>query len=296
MSKVNQLIVISGPTASGKTSLAIETAQKVNTEIISADSRQFYRELTIGTAKPSVEELRAVPHHFINSKSISEHYSAGDFEHDALSKIHELFVDHSQVVLVGGSGLYIQAVTQGFDQLPEVDFSIREELNHKYNELGIDYLVNELQSIDPSYAEQVDTSNPQRLIRALEVIKSSGRPFSELRKQNQENRPFDIHFYGINWERETLYERINQRVDIMMEQGLFEEVKSLYPLRELNALQTVGYQELFRAIEGELSVDEAVELIKRNTRRYAKRQLTWFKRIEDMRWLSPGEQIHVSEW
>ncbi len=290
---MKELIVIGGPTASGKTSLAIETALELKTEIISADSRQFYKEMSIGTAKPTAEELSRVQHHFINSSSITEEYSAGQFEQEALAQLHKLFETNDHVVCVGGSGLYIKALTEGFDALPKQSKAIREQLNEQVNTAGLAALQEELKQKDPEYAQSVDLANPQRVIRALEIIRGTGKKYSDLRKNQKKKRAFTTTYYAIDWPRELLYERINQRVDNMMEEGLLEEVKSLYNVRHNNALNTVGYKELFDYLAGHHSLDDAIALIKRNTRRYAKRQLTWFRRIPEINYLPPGGSLTV---
>ncbi len=279
------LIVIAGPTAVGKTAIAIKLAQQLNTEIISADSRQFYREMAIGTAKPTDEELAAATHHFVNSHSITESFNVGDFEKQSLQLLDELFKTHDKVIMAGGSGLFIQAVTQGFDELPVADTAIRERLNNDLSEKGIGFLQDQLKTVDPDYYSQVDLNNPQRLIRALEVFEATGKPFSSYRQAVVNKRPFDCIKIGLDLPREVLYQRINQRVDIMIEQGLIEEVRSLLPYRHLNALNTVGYSELFDYFDGKTDLNTAVELIKQNTRRFAKRQLTWFRKDKEIKWL-----------
>ncbi|MBV8389714.1 MAG: tRNA (adenosine(37)-N6)-dimethylallyltransferase MiaA [Mucilaginibacter sp.] len=290
-----KLIVIAGPTAVGKTATAIKLAQQLKTEIISADSRQFYREMSIGTAKPDAEELSQAKHHFINSHSIAENFTVGDFEKQALQLLDELFKTHDQVIMVGGSGLFIQAITQGFDDLPTADPAIREQLNQKFAELGIGYLQDKLKAVDPDYYEQVDLNNPQRLIRALEVFEATGKPFSSYRKATINRRSFESIKIGLNLAREILYDRINQRVDMMVEQGLVEEVRSLLAYRHLNALNTVGYSELFDYFDGKTDLDTAISLIKQNTRRFAKRQLTWFRKDNKIKWIMADDPnlIHV---
>lgn len=286
-----ELIVICGPTASGKTRLAIDTAKKLNTVILSADSRQFYQEMSIGTAKPTAEELAEVKHYFINTLSIEQDYSAGDFESDALQLLNELYQTYDKVVVAGGSGLYIRALCDGFDNLPKAENELRDQLKQELEKHGVDFLAARLQELDPEYAAQVDLANPQRVIRALEVIETSGQKFSALRKKQTDKRPFTIKKYGIDWPREKLYERINLRVDIMLQEGLENEVRGLYDKKHLNALQTVGYSELFDYFDEKIDREEAIRLIKRNTRRYAKRQMTWFRREEGIIWLEPGENI-----
>jgi tRNA dimethylallyltransferase len=287
-----KLIVIAGPTAVGKTATAIKLAQQLNTEIISADSRQFYREMSIGTAKPDAEELAQAKHHFIDSYSVTENFTVGDFEKQALQLLEELFKTHNQVIMVGGSGLFIQAVTQGFDDLPTADPEVREQLNRKLAEKGIEHLQQKLKEADPDYYNQVDLNNPQRLIRALEVFEATGKPFSSYRKAATNTRPFESIKIVLNLPREELYDRVNRRVDIMVEQGLVEEVRSLLLYRHLNALNTVGYSELFDYFDGKTDLQTAINLIKQNTRRFAKRQLTWFRKDKDMQWLM-ADDLHL---
>ena len=284
-----KLIVIAGPTAVGKTAAAIKLAQQLKTEIISADSRQFYREMSIGTAKPNAEELSLAKHHFVDSHSITENFTVGDFEKQALKLLDELFKTHDQVIMVGGSGLFIQAITQGFDDLPTAETAIRERLNQELAEKGVQHLQAKLKEADPDYYNQVDLNNPQRLIRALEVFEATGKPFSSYRKATINKRLFETIKIGLNLPREILYERINQRVDIMVNQGLIEEARSLSPYRHLNALNTVGYSELFDYFDGKTDLDIAINLIKQNTRRFAKRQLTWFRKDKDMKWMSADD-------
>ena len=279
------LIIIAGPTAVGKTAVAIELARQLKTEIISADSRQFFREMTIGTAKPTVEELGQVGHHFINSHSISESFSVGDFEKQVLALLDDFFRQHDTAILAGGSGLYIKAICEGFDELPPASKQIRDDLNRAFKEQGITCLQEKLRSVDPVYYQQVDLNNPQRLIRALEVALSTGKPFSSYRTAAINKRPFRCLKIGLNLPREILYERINQRVDNMVKEGLIEEARSLLPYRHLNALNTVGYSELFNYFAGMTDLNKAIELIKQNTRRFAKRQLTWFRKDAGIKWI-----------
>lgn len=283
------LIVIAGPTAAGKTSLAIQVAKHFKTEIISADSRQFYREMSIGTAKPSKEELAAVRHHLIDSHSIHDSFSVGDFEKEVINLLEKLFKTHEKVVLVGGSGLFINAVCNGFDELPVATEETRSRLNELLDEKGIEHLQEKLKKVDPVYYAEVDIKNPQRLIRALEVFESTGKPFSSYRTNISKKRNFNIIKLALSPNREKLYEQINLRVDQMFENGLLEEVKGLSEYRHLNALNTVGYSEIFEYLDGKLSKEEAIDKIKQNTRRFAKRQLTWFKKSEDIQWFDPQE-------
>lgn len=292
--ELKTLIVIAGPTASGKTALASELADKLKTEILSADSRQFYKEMAIGTAKPSPEELKQAKHHFIDSHSITETFSVGDFERQGLAVIDNIFKTHDTAIMVGGSGLYIKAICEGFDELPTASPEIRTRLNHEFEERGITYLQEQLKLADPVYYGQVDLNNPQRLIRALEVSEHTGVPFSAYRKSTTNQRPFRSVKIGIDLPREVLYQRINQRVDEMIKQGLIEEVKALLPYRYLNALNTVGYSELFDYFDNKKDLETAIALIKQNTRRFAKRQMTWFRKDKGIRWLRPGEEDCVS--
>ncbi len=283
------LITIIGPTAIGKTALSIKLANAFDCEIISCDSRQFFKEMTIGTAVPDAEELAAAQHHFIHNKSIFDSYTVGDFEREALTKLDELFEKSDFAVMVGGSGLYVDAVLKGFDEFPEIDASVRDKITSEFEKHGISYLQSELERLDPTYFSQVDTSNPQRLMRALEVSIGTGKPYSSFRKQKTNNRNFTPIVIGLDAEREIIYDRINKRVDVMVKQGLVEEARSVYPYKNLNALQTVGYRELFDYFDGKISLEFAIEEIKKNTRRFAKRQLTWFRRNEDANWFTAGQ-------
>lgn len=288
------LIVVTGPTAIGKTDLAIKIALNYGTEIVSADSRQFYKEMSIGTAKPTKAETALVPHHFVDSISVHETYSAGKFETEALATINGILESHPVAVMVGGSGLFIKAVTEGFDVFPETDPTVRANLNKVYANEGIKPLQSQLQALDPTYAAQVDMENPQRIIRALEVSLTTGRPYSSFRDTGiSKSRPFQSIKIGLNIDRPQLYERINKRVDLMMEHGLLKEVEQLLPYRNLNALNTVGYAELFDYFDGKLSLDEAVESIKQNTRRFAKRQLTWFRKDPQIVWFDPQDYSSI---
>ena len=286
----NTLWVVLGPTAIGKTALGIQLAQKLNTEIISCDSRQFFQEMRIGTAVPSTEELDSIPHHFIQHISINHEYSVGSFEKESLKKLDELFQNKQHAILVGGSGLYIDAVCKGFDNFPTINPALRKELRKKYNEFGIIWLQEEVQKNDPEYYQIADIQNAHRLLRCLEVCLQSKKTFTFFRQQNTNMRPFNIKYIGLQMPREELYLRINQRVDNMMQEGLLEEVKALLPYQHLNALQTVGYRELFAHLNGEHTLERAVELIKQNTRRFAKRQLTWLKKYENTQWFDSAEE------
>lgn len=284
-----RLIVVVGPTAVGKTTMGIALAKHFKTEIISADSRQFYREMSIGTAKPDVNELTEVKHHFIDSHTIEEEYSAGDFERDALSLLDTLFEKHDVVVMVGGSGLFVRAVCEGLDNLPKAPAVVRERLNGIFERKGLESLQRKLKEVDPDYYRQADIHNPQRVIRALEVYEATGQPFSSYRVQEIAERPFEIVTIGLNMERQKLYDRINLRVDMMIEKGLVNEVRSLLSYRNKPALLTVGYAEIFDFIDGEISLEEAISRIKQNSRRYAKRQITWFKKYGDTVWFDPDD-------
>lgn len=276
--KKRRLLLVVGPTASGKTDYSIELAKKSGSPVISCDSRQIYKELKIGTAPPTEAQLLEVKHYFIHSHTIHSHYTAGKYELEALALLDELFKSHEDLVMVGGSGLYADAVCYGIDDFPQADMEIRNALTERLASEGIESLRSELRLLDRESYETIDISNPQRVIRALEVTISTGKRFSSFKSFRKKERSFIIERIQIDRPREELYERINRRVDLMMESGLLEEVKSLYPFRKLTALKTVGYRELFAYLDGEISLDEAVDLIKRNTRRYAKRQITWFKR------------------
>lgn len=290
------LIVIAGPTAIGKTALAITLAQHFSTEIISADSRQFFQEMSIGTAKPNRDELAAAKHHFIDSHSIHTFFSTGDFEKQALAVLEELFSNNNLVIMVGGSGLYLDAITKGLDELPDTDMAIRNELNLLFETEGLEPIQTKLAEVDPEYFAKADQSNPQRLIRGLEFFLSTGKKVSSFLTNSKKERPFDIIKIGLNTERSFLYERINHRVDLMLQEGLVEEVKSLDAYKNLNALKTVGYAELFDYLDGNLSYEEAVAKIKQNTRRFAKRQLTWFRRDQEIQWFEPGQDTAVIEY
>ena len=284
MSKKPLLICVVGATAIGKTSLSITLATAFNTEIISADSRQFYSSMNIGTAVPSAQELEAAPHHFIQHKSIFDSYNVGDFEREALLKLDTLFSKKSTAILVGGSGLYVDAVVNGLDHFPDIDKQIREALNTQLDNDGLAFLQQELMRVDPLYYKTMDTENPRRVIRALEIYRATGKPYSSFLKDRAANRNFKTLYIGLTAERPIVYQRINKRVDIMLENGLLEEVKQLRAHKDLNALQTVGYRELFQYFDGTLTLEKAVEEIKKNTRRFAKRQGTWFRKNQQIHW------------
>jgi len=280
LTKRPKLIVIAGPTAVGKTSYAISMAQKLNTVILSADSRQVYAGMPIATAQPDMEERQGVPHYLIGHIDPKESYSAGQFEKEAIDLLEKLFKKHDTIILTGGTGLYIDAVIEGLDDFPPVNPIIRQELNEKFEKSGLDALVKELEETDPAYAKTVDRQNHRRVIRALEFIRTSGQPFSSFRKNKPKDRFFDTHIILLERDRAELYDRINRRVLLMLEAGLVKEAQKWYPLRSYNSTQTVGYKELFQYFDGDITLDRAVELIQRNTRRYAKRQLTWFRKMK----------------
>ncbi len=294
--KQKYLISIVGPTAVGKTSLVIKLAQHFDTDIISSDSRQFYKEMAIGTAKPTQEELRTAKHHFIASHSIEDEFTAGQFEEQVITMLHKLHKNKDVVLMTGGSGLYVNAVLNGLEEMPEVKQTVRQELNEKLAQKGLPTLLKELEQVDLDYYNIVDKANPHRIIRGLEIFYSTGKQFSQLRTGSKKERPFEIIKIGLDRPREELYERINERVEIMMEQGLIEEVKRLMPYRSKQALQTVGYKELFEYLEGKLSLTDAVALIKQNTRRYAKRQLTWFRKDTEIKWFHPNQLAELIQF
>ncbi len=287
---MNYLITIIGPTAIGKTALSIALAQHFGCDIISCDSRQFFKEMKIGTAVPNDEELASATHHFIQNKSIFESYSVGDFEQEALSKLKELFQKNNIQIMVGGSGLYVDAVLKGFDDFPDIDNSIRDEINAKFDDLGIEYLQEQLQKLDSEYYNKLSVENPQtlqnpqRMKRFVEVCIGSGKPYSSFIGKRKNVRNFTPIVIGLEADRDVMYDRINQRVDIMLNEGLLAEAQSLYPNKHLNALQTVGYRELFDYFDRKTTLEFAIEQIKMNTRRFAKRQITWFKRTENVSW------------
>ena len=292
---IKRLVVIVGPTGCGKTDLSIRLAEHYRAPIISTDSRQFYRGLPIGTAQPTADQLARAEHHFIASHALTDEVNCGSYEVMALERLEELFKAHSTVIAVGGSGLYVRALCEGMDDLPEADDALRKELTRRIKSEGLESLCEELKRLDPAYYEQVDRQNPARVQRALEVCLQTGMPYSSLRTGERRERPFEIIKIGVNLPREELYARIDRRVELMMEEGLEAEARAALPYRELNALQTVGYKELFLYFDGEITKEEAVALIQRNSRRYAKRQLTWFRRDEEVAWFRPDEDATIIE-
>ena len=290
------LLVLAGPTAVGKTICGIDIARHFNTEIISADSRQIYQETTIGTAVPSPEELAQAMHHFIQIVTVKEPYNASMFEFQVLEKLEELYEKHDLILMVGGSGLYIDAVCHGIDDLPAVDPSLRKRLLIRFEDEGLESLTRELKELDPHSYKQVDLKNHMRVLKALEVSIQTGKPYSSFLSAKKKERPFQILRIALDMKRELLYKRINKRVEIMMEAGLLEEVKQLEHLRDYTAMKTVGYRELFKHLDGELSLDEAVDLIQRNTRKFARKQLTWFRKENRYQWFSPDEGTEMLQW
>jgi len=284
-----KIIIIVGPTAIGKTALSIELANALNTEIISCDSRQFYKELKIGAAPPNAKELAAAKHHFIHHLSVTDDYNAGEFEINAIAKIKELHKTKDTIIIVGGSGLYVDSICKGFDKMPEIPDQIRIKLNLKLEKKGLVWLQEEVKKSDPKFYTTCDQQNPQRLLRALEVFTATGEPFSSYKSAKPKDRPFEIIKIGLTTEREILYKKINTRVDEMLENGLLEEVESLISFHQRNALKTVGYKEIFSFYNNECTLEKAVENIKQNTRRFAKRQLTWFRKDKNTTWFEPNQ-------
>ena len=291
-----KIICVVGPTAIGKTQLSICLAKSLKTEIISCDSRQFYRELQIGAAPPSKAELSTIKHHFIHHLSITQNYSAGEFETDAINLLKQLHRTNDTIIVVGGSGLYLDAICKGFDKMPKIPQKIRTELNQKYQNQGLSWLQKEIKKIDPNLYKKDNYQNPQRLLRALELFKVTGKNMSSFRSNQKKTRPFKIIKIGLNMQRDILYKKINDRVDIMIKRGLVDEVMSLINYQEKNALQTVGYREIFELLNNKCTLTEAVEKIKRNTRRFAKRQLTWFKKDKEIKWFQPNETMKIQEF
>jgi tRNA dimethylallyltransferase len=289
MKNTKRILVIVGPTAIGKTMLSIELAKALNTEIISCDSRQFYKELLIGATPPNPKELSEVKHHFIQHLSVENDFNAGQFEIDAIAKIKELHKTKDTIIIVGGSGLYIDAICKGFDKIPKINTELRIQLNQEFTEKGLTWLQDTMKKVDPEFYASCDTQNPQRLLRALEVYKTTREKFSSYKTQGPKKRPFEIIKIGLNTDREILYKRINHRVDAMLENDLLEEVQALLPFQKKNALQTVGYKEIFSFYNNECTLEQALANIKQNTRRFAKRQLTWFKKDKNTKWFEPHQ-------
>ncbi|SOD78065.1 tRNA (adenosine(37)-N6)-dimethylallyltransferase MiaA [Spirosoma fluviale] len=287
------LLVIAGPTAVGKTSLCVRLAKRLHTDVVSADSRQLYRELSIGTAKPTLAEMEGVRHHFVNSHSILDPVNAGRYEQECLSVLNALFAKKDIIILSGGTGLYINAVCAGLDDMPPVDPVLRAQLLARFQQEGLPNLQAELRELDPVYSQSADLQNPIRVTRALEVCLSTGQPYSSFRRRQTTERPFRSVLIALERPREELYLRIDTRMDAMLEAGLIDEVRSLIPYRHLSALQTVGYQEVFPYLDGEYDYEEMVRLLKRNSRRYAKRQLTWFRNQANYRWFAPDEDEKI---
>jgi len=294
MAEQKTLVVVLGPTASGKTDVAIRLAKHFDTGIISADSRQFYYEIPIGTAAPTAKQLSMVPHHFVGNLSLNEDYNVSRFEQEVLALLKEKFRQHDVMIMAGGSGLYIDAICKGFDQLPDPDPVLRKALQEKWQQEGIGVLQQQLQQLDPVYYEQVDRHNPKRLMRAIEVCLQTGKKYSDLRLNKPQKREFRILKIGLNLPREVLFDRINLRTDRMMRQGWLEEARKVLSFRHKNALNTVGYKELFAYLDGKMTWEETLEKIKTNTRRYAKRQLTWFKRDNEIHWFSPEDMDSIT--
>jgi tRNA dimethylallyltransferase len=287
------LIVLLGPTGIGKTDISIQLAKKYNAPIVSSDSRQFYRELKIGTAAPTEKETKEVEHFFIGSHSILDNYNAGQYEEDAINLLNELFKKHNVVLLVGGSMMYIDAVCNGLDEIPNVPTEIREFWQEEFKNKGLSHIQQELFRLDPKHYKEVDLKNPKRILHALEICLTTGNPYSDLRTGKKKKRNFEIIKIGLNKPRQELYEQINLRVDKMIEKGLMEEAKQYYPFKNLNTLNTVGYKELYAHFDGEITQQEAIDLIKKNTRNYAKRQLTWFNRDKEITWFHPKDEENI---
>lgn len=290
------LIVLIGPTGVGKTELSLKIAEHCHTEIISSDSRQLYADLKIGTAAPTPEQLKRVPHHFVGTLQLTDYYSAARYEEEVMEKLKELFQTHSSVVMTGGSMMYIDAVCKGIDDIPTIDSDTRELMLKRYEKEGLEALCAELKLLDPEYYAQVDVKNPKRVIHALEICYMTGKTYTSFRTRSQKKRPFNILKIGLRREREELYERINRRVDLMMEEGLLEEAKRVYPYRSLNSLNTVGYKELFKFLDGEWELPFAIEKVKQNSRIYSRKQMTWFKRDADITWFHPNQETEIMEY
>jgi len=293
---MDTLIIVLGPTGIGKSDISIQLANHYHSEIISADSRQFFRELSIGTAVPSSEDMELVPHHFIQTKSIHDYYNVSEYESEALQLISKLFAKVNPIVLTGGSMLYVDTICNGIDDIPTVDSEIRDDVIRWYEKNGLEALQQRLLKIDPEYYQIVDLNNPKRLLHAVEIHQMTGMPFTSFRKKTVKVRPFRIIKVGINQDRKILYDRINQRVLKMMDAGLLEEARSVYQYRKLNSLNTVGYKELFSYLDGECTLDEAIDLIQRNTRKYARKQLTWFRRDQQIKWFEPDQILEIIDY
>ena len=287
------LIVLVGPTGIGKTELCLSLAQHLNTEIISSDSRQIFKELKIGTAAPTKKQLELVNHHMVATHSVNDYYNAYEFEQDVLKLLEKLFDNHHQILMTGGSMMYVDAVCKGIDELPTIDPELRQEVMDLYKNEGLEAVRRQLKMLDPVFYDQVDLKNHKRVMHAVEVCLMTGQPYSALRTNSARKRPFNILKIGLDMDRDELYSRINQRVDIMVEDGLFEEARSFYHLKHINALNTVGYKEIFAHWDGEYDADKAIELIKRNSRRYAKRQLSWFRRDKEINWFHPAQKEEI---
>ncbi|WP_340114521.1 tRNA (adenosine(37)-N6)-dimethylallyltransferase MiaA [Maribellus mangrovi] len=290
------LVVLTGPTGIGKTAISIQLARHFRSEIVSSDSRQIFKELSIGTAVPSKEELQAIRHHFIQTHSVTENYNASRYETEVLELLGNLFQKHDILFLVGGSMLYIDAVCKGIDSMPDADPEIRATLKNQLEQEGLESLRLQLKKLDPEYYQKVDLKNPARIVHALEISLMTGKPYSSFRTNPNKERPFNIIKIGLNTDRDVLHQRINKRVDMMIKEGLIEEARKVYPQKQLVALNTVGYRELFVWFDGEISKEKAIELIKRNSRRYARKQITWFRRDEEMHWFSPGDTKEIIEY
>nr|WP_320059651.1 tRNA (adenosine(37)-N6)-dimethylallyltransferase MiaA [uncultured Bacteroides sp.] len=287
------LVVLIGPTGVGKTELSLRLAEEFNTSIVSSDSRQLYADLKIGTATPTPEQLKRIPHHFIGILKLTDYYSAAQYEMEALALLESLFVEKDVVILTGGSMMYVDAICKGIDDIPTVDSDTRELMLSRYENEGLENLSNELKLLDPEYYKIVDIKNPKRVIHALEICYMTGKTYTSFRIREKKQRPFRILKIGLTRDREELYNRINQRVDIMMEEGLLEEAKSVYPYRQLNALNTVGYKELFNYLDGQWTLSFAIDKIKQNSRIYSRKQMTWFKRDEEIRWFHPQQEEEI---
>ena len=287
------LIVLIGPTGVGKTELSLSIAERYHTDIVSADSRQIYADLKIGTAAPTPDQLARVNHHFVGTLKLTDYYSAAQYEAEVMKKLEELFKEHKVVLLTGGSMMYVDAVCKGIDDIPTVDKETRETMMKRYEEVGLEQLCGELKVLDPEYYAQVDLKNPKRVIHALEICYMTGKTYTSFRTQSKKERPFDIIKVGLRREREELYDRINRRVDMMMKDGLLEEARNVYAYKDLNSLNTVGYKEMFKYLDGEWELPFAIEKIKQNSRIYSRKQMTWFKRDEDITWFHPDQKEDI---